>query len=108
VERSFVGLLADNRDLGASVHGTWWDDRFQYWLGIFNGAGNYLGTAGVFRNRADDNNDKDFNYRVLVRPLWSSGSDCECSCHNDWGKLELGVSGRLGRHGGEGADNPIA
>jgi hypothetical protein len=108
VERSFVGLLADTRDLGTSVHGTWWDDRFQYWLGVFNGAGNYLGSAGVLRNRADDNDEKDFNYRVLVRPLWDTGNECSACGGNWWGKMELGASGRIGRHGAEGADNPIA
>jgi len=99
-ERSFLGQHVDNigRDLGMTAHGTWWEDRFQYWVGFFDGAGNYFGTVstnsagGQQQNRADDNNDKDFNFRALVRPLWSS--DC------DWyGKLELGGSGRMGRHG---------
>src|SRR5581483_1586963 len=103
VERSFIGFLADSRDLGASVHGTWWDDRFQYWVGVFDGAGNYLQSAGQFQNRADDNSNKDLNYRMLVRPIWS-GND-ECGCHSDcWGKLELGASGRFGKHGGEFAE----
>ena len=105
VERSFTGQLADARDLGASVHGTWWDDRVQYWVGAFNGAGNYLGTAGQFQNRADDNDEKDFNYRVLVRPLWSGNSDCGCG--NDWGKMELGISGKMGKHGESGGPDPV-
>jgi len=110
VERSFLGVLVDDngRDLGASVHGTWWDDRFQYWFGVFNGAGNYLGSAGPGNNRADDNNEKDGNFRVLVRPLWDSGNECNACGGNWWGKMELGISGRAGRHGGEGAPNPIA
>ena len=48
----------------------------QYWLGVFDGAGNYLGSssgafnvAGQMQNRADDNNEKDGNFRVLVRQL---------------------------------------
>jgi len=97
-ERSFIGQHTDNigRDLGMTVHGTWWEDRFQYWGGFFDGAGNYFGTTslnsagGQEQNRADDNNDKDINVRALVRPLWKS----EC-----WGSLELGGSGRAGRHG---------
>jgi hypothetical protein len=113
VERSFTGQVVDDygRDLGASVHGTWWDDRFQYWLGVFDGAGNYLGSSsgvsgipGQMQNRADDNNEKDGNYRVLVRPLWSTN---DCDCHSDWwGRMELGVSGRVGKHGGESTQDP--
>ena len=73
-ERSLVGQLTDARDQGAVVHGSWWgsgaEGRFQYWAGVFDGPGNYLGSGGQFQNRGDDNSDKDFNYRVLVRPLW--------------------------------------
>jgi hypothetical protein len=90
VERSFVGFLNDVRDLGATVHGSWWDDRVQYWAGVFDGAGNYFGTAGQFQNRTDDNNEKDYNWRILARPVWKS----EC-----WGSLEIGGSGKGGRHG---------
>ena len=97
-ERSFLGQHVDNigHDLGISAHGTWWEDRFQYWVGIFDGAGNYFGTValnsagGQQQNRADDNNEKDFNARALVRPLWK---DCR------WGSLELGGSVRMGEHG---------
>jgi len=107
VERSFVGQLGDfSRDLGASVHGTWWDDRFQYWVGAFDGAGNYLESAGQQQNRADDNDQKDINWRFLVRPLWSQNE--ECGCHTDWGRLELGASGRMGQHGESGGPDPIA
>ncbi len=97
-ERSFLGQLADARDLGIQLHGTWWDDRFQYWLGMFDGAGNYYQSAGQFQNRSDDNDQKDYNYRVLVRPLWKS---------EKWGSLELGMSSRFGRHGEAGGRNPI-
>ena len=45
VERSFCGLLDDRYDLGAAFHGTWWDDRFQYWGGVYDGAGNFFGSA---------------------------------------------------------------
>ena len=45
VERSFCGILDDRYDLGAAFHGTWWDERFQYWGGVYDGAGNYFGSA---------------------------------------------------------------
>ncbi|MCK6474405.1 MAG: OprO/OprP family phosphate-selective porin [Planctomycetes bacterium] len=90
VERSMMTQLARNYDLGLDVHGSWWDDRFQYWLGVFNGAG----TAFQERaNRGDDNDDKDFVGGLLVRPLWKD---------EKWGSLELGYSIRWG-HGGESA-----
>jgi len=99
VERSMVGLVnAYARDLGASLHGRWWDDRFQYWLGMFDGAGNYYLSAGQQANRADDNDAKDLNFRFLVRPLW----DHECM-----GSLELGFSGEMGKHGKQGNPDPI-
>ena len=114
VERSFIGNIFA-RDLGATIHGTWWcsDDgkyagpycgagspgRFQYWFSAFNGAGNYLQSGGQSQNRADDNNDKDFLATLLVRPLWNQET---------WGSLELGSSGGFGRHGAEGVLDPIA
>src|SRR6185436_12982927 len=52
VERSMLGQLGDKRDLGIHVHGTWWDERFQYWLGAFDGAGNFQGSGGDFQNRS--------------------------------------------------------
>lgn len=98
VERSFVGDLADIRDIGASVHGTWWDDRFQYWLGIFNGPGNFYQSGGQGHNRSDDNDAKDFNYRVLVRPLWKDET---------WGSIEIGGSGRFGYKGESSGNDPV-
>ena len=116
-ERAMVTQLNDLRDLGVQAHGTWWNDRFQYWAGVFDGAGNFFGTTdpngpliaqpGGFQNRADDNNDKDVLGSVLVRPLWGNNRDCTCG-GNWWGFLELGYSGQWGRHGGEGAADPIA
>lgn len=99
VERSFLGQIGDARDLGITAHGTWWDDRFQYWLGVFNGAGNYWQSGGQFQNRSDDNDAKDFNYRVLVRPLWKN----EC-----WGSIELGMSSKFGWHGESSGADPVA
>ncbi|HYG74318.1 MAG TPA: porin, partial [Planctomycetota bacterium] len=98
VERSFVGQLGDRRDLGIQAHGTWWDDRFQYWIGAFNGAGNYYGSAGDFQNRSDDNDEKDFSYRVLLRPLWKN----EC-----WGSIELGFSSVMGTKGESAGQLPL-
>jgi len=97
-ERSFVGQLGDKRDLGIQMHGTWWDDRFQYWIGAFNGAGNYYGSAGDFQNRSDDNDEKDFSYRVLLRPLWKNET---------WGSIELGFSSIMGTHGESAGQNPL-
>jgi len=99
VERSFLGQIGDNRDLGASVHGTWWDDRFQYWVGAFNGAGNYYQSAGQAQNRSDDNDAKDFNYRFLVRPLWKDET---------WGSIELGMSSKMGYKGESAGSDPVA
>ncbi|MCW8131602.1 MAG: hypothetical protein KIS92_14745 [Planctomycetota bacterium] len=80
VERSMITQLADMRDLGSMVHGSWWDDRFQYWLGAFDGSG----TAFQQRqNRADDNDERDWVASFLVRPLWKQET---------WGSLELGYS----------------
>jgi hypothetical protein len=105
VERSFLGQMANLRDLGVLVHGTWWDDRFQYWFGVFNGAGNYhlsggaFGQIGQFQNRSDDNDEKDFNFRILIRPLWKDET---------WGSIELGWSSRMGTHGEASNADPIA
>jgi len=94
-ERSILGQLGDKRDLGVAVRGYWWDtDRFQYWFGAFDGAGNYLGTSGDFQNRADDNDQKDLLYRLLVRPLWKQET---------WGSLEIGGGSEFGFHGESGS-----
>jgi hypothetical protein len=94
-ERSILGQFADSRDLGASIHGSWWgkdcndrDGRFQYWLGVFDNASSYY-VAGVSQNRSDNNQSKDINARLLVRPIWG-----ECA-----GNLEVGGSYEGGVHG---------
>ncbi|HYG77379.1 MAG TPA: porin [Planctomycetota bacterium] len=104
-ERAMITQINDERDLGLQVHGTWWDDRFQYWTGVFGGAGNFFGTAGPntiglgqFGNRSDDNDHKDFLISALVRPIWNCGP---------WGSLELGYSGQFGVHGESANDNPV-
>lgn len=115
VERSMLGFQADSRDLGVSVHGSWWNcpgadgkdngyaacdfnnnGRFQYWVGAFNGAGSYF-EPGNQQNRSDNNNDKDVNVRVLVRPLWD-----KCKGH-----LELGASEMGGIKGKGSSRDPI-
>ena len=92
-ERSMLGQLGDRRDLGLTVHGTWWDERFQYWLGVFNAAGDFFQTRAEQQNRPDDNDEKDLTWRLLLRPVWKQKS---------WGNLELGVSGQHGLHGEAG------
>lgn len=98
IERSLIGLGGDARDIGGMIHGTWWNDRFQYWGGGFNGAGNYWASAGQFQNRSDDNDEKDYYIRALIRPVWD---DC-------WGKLELGGSLAFGTHGESANADPGA
>lgn len=97
-ERSFLGQLGDVRDLGAHVRGFWWDERIQYWLGVFDNAGNFLGSGGQQQNRSDDNDEKDFLGRFLIRPVWKNYT---------WGSLELGGAFQVGRHGESGTKNPI-
>jgi hypothetical protein len=102
-ERAMVTQLNDIRDMGVQAHGTWVDDRVQYWVGAFNGAGNFFGTTSAegpllatpqgTANRADDNNEKDFVASILGRPFWNW-------CN--WGSAEFGYSGQWGRHGASG------
>ena len=104
VERSFVGQLGENRDLGLTAHGEWWGadgkgaGKLQYWAGVFDSAGNFFQSGGQAQNRADDNNSKDFVYRVQLRPLWKN----KC-----YGSLELGYSQQFGIHGGSSGPDPI-
>jgi phosphate-selective porin len=95
-ERSFIGQIGDFRDLGASVNGKFWDERFQYWVGVAQGAGNFFGagSGGQQQNRSDDNDDKDITVRALVRPLWK---------HSVGGSLEIGGGAQWGKHGEDGA-----
>lgn len=87
IERSMIGQLTEDRDLGIQAHGFWWDDRLQYWLGAFDGAGGYFQSR---MNRSDDNDYKDFLAALMVRPVWKN----EC-----WGSLEFGYTFMFGRHG---------
>jgi phosphate-selective porin len=97
VERSMIGQIGDARDLGVTVLGKWWDDRFQYQFGVFNGAGTYFST-GAAQNRSDDNDEKDFYARAFVRPVWKQET---------WGSLELGYSFSYGVKGEESNADPV-
>ncbi|MCW8131644.1 MAG: hypothetical protein KIS92_14960 [Planctomycetota bacterium] len=89
-ERAMITQLADMRDLGMQIHGSWWDDRFQYWLGRFDGAGTAF---QQHQNRSDDNDAKDWVASFLVRPIWKQET---------WGSLELGYSIMYGKGGESG------
>lgn len=93
VERSMIGQFSNQRDLGVMVHGSWWNDRFQYWIGAFDTAGSFQNTFASFQNRSDDNDDKDLAWRVLLRPIWNM---------KNWGSLEIGYSRQDGIHGESG------
>ena len=94
-ERAMITQLAELRDTGAQIHGTWFDDRLQYWFGMFNGAG----TAFQERqNRADDNDEKDLTATILARPVWKD---------ENWGSLELGYSYLHGIAGEAAGDYPL-
>ena len=99
VERSFAGVQNNVWDLGLNIHGAWWEDRFQYSVGILDGAGSYNGSAGANHNRGDDNDEKDFSGRVLVRPLWK---------RETWGSLEVGLSSKFGTHGESSGSDPVS
>ena len=94
VERWWGGCIGDDtRDLGLTAHGTWVDDRVQYWLTASNGAGDYFGSRGQMPNRSDDNDQKDLLYRLQFRPVWKDET---------WGGLELGGGSQFGFHGEAG------
>jgi len=92
-ERAMISQRAAGRDIGATTHGSWQSDRFQYWLGVFNSPANFQSSGGQFSDRTDDNDDKAVLYRVLSRPVWKE---------DKWGSLELGMSSMFGHHGESG------
>jgi phosphate-selective porin len=101
VERAMCTGITNVRDIGAMVHGTWVDSRVQYWFGLFNGPdGTVLTDPEIMEggNRSDDNDAKDFAWRVAVRPVWNP----ECW----WGRLEVGYARTDGIRGesGQGFD----
>ena len=93
-ERAMITLPAEVRDIGALMHGTWLDDRVQYWAGVFNGSG----TAFQQRsNRSDDNDAKDALFTLAVQPVRK---------HECFGTLELGYSILYGVGGEAGGHTP--
>ncbi len=95
-ERAMITQVADDYDLGIQVHGSFFCDRLQYWVGVFDGAGTAFQSRA---NRPDDNDKKDFLGSVLVRPIWKN-------CF--WGSLELGYSGLFGKGGEAAGNDPIS
>ncbi|MBI3828556.1 MAG: hypothetical protein HY291_03515 [Planctomycetes bacterium] len=93
VERAMINQFSNQRDLGFAVHGTWFKDRFQYWIGVFDTAGSFQNTFASYQNRSDDNDEKDLTWRILGRPLWNNKT---------FGSLELGYSRQDGVHGEAG------
>ena len=97
VERAMVTNINNVRDIGVMLHGTWVDNRVQYWVGGFNGpAGTVLGNPELLEggNRADDNSSKDIAWRVAVKPVWTT---------EEWyGRLELGYARTDGYRGEDG------
>lgn len=85
-ERSMIGILTSGRDVGSQLHGTWMDDRIQYWLGVFNTPGSFLEGGSTQENRADNNDLKSGLISALFRPVWKNET---------WGSLELGVSAQF-------------
>src|SRR5208283_2550368 len=68
VDRAMVTAVSNVRDIGAMVHGSWFKDRFQYWLGAFDGSGNMLTDpeigSGQGANRSATNDNKDIAWRI--------------------------------------------
>jgi len=97
VDRAMVTAINNVRDIGVMGHGTWYNDRLQYWAGFFNGpTGTVLTDPEINEagNRSDDNDAKDFAWRLMVRPVWNE---------KKWyGRLEGGYSRTDGKHGEAG------
>ncbi len=54
-----------DRGVGMQLHGKLWDKRLMYYAGVFNGTG---------ANKSDENDDKDYAARIVVRPFALSES----------------------------------
>jgi hypothetical protein len=99
IERAMAATVNNVNDLGMMVHGSWFDERLQYWAGLFNGAtGTVLANTELIEggNRSDDNDAKDIAVRLQVRPVWS--------CDRWHGRLELGYARTEGVHGESGRE----
>ena len=87
LERGYPTQLVPNRDVGAMVHGDFWQGGLQYQLGIFNGTAD--GGSGDF-DTADG--DKDVAARLFAHPFKAVEAD--------WIRgLGVGISGTFGEHG---------
>lgn len=93
-ERAMIAQLADFRDLGVQAHGAWVDERVEYWLGLFDGAGTAF---AAHSNRSDDNTAKDLAATLRVLPLKEHGA---------WGTLEAGYSIMNGLGGAPASATP--
>ena len=93
IERAMINQFSNQRDMGIMVHGSWWNDRFQYWIAGMNAAGSFQQTFASQQNRSDDNDAKDLAWKILLRPLWNDET---------WGSIELGYSRQDGVHGEAG------
>ena len=83
MERSMMDQLCPQRDEGAMIHGEkLFDGRFDYAAAVSNGDPN--------DSSIDDNNDKDFNARVVVRPFYDVDG---AEILNGW---RIGISGSFG------------
>jgi hypothetical protein len=99
VERAMVSSINNVRDIGLMIQGSWLDDRVTYALGLFNGpSGTVLSDPELTEagNRSDDNDEKDFAWRVAVRPVFDA--------EKWYGRLELGVARTDGVHGESGQE----
>lgn len=102
VERAMVSGVNNVRDVGAALYGTWFDQRFNYQAGFFNSpSGTVLTDPEVVEagNRPDDNNAKDFAWRVQGRPWNVIDQNTKA-----WYGLELGYFRTDGVHGGSGQE----
>ncbi len=90
-ERPPIDRATTGRDLGVQLSGKLFDERVEYAVGVFNGAGR--SNNGV----TDNNSDKDAAWRLVLRPFVTSDSV--------WLKgLYLGGSGTWGNEEGAVAD----
>jgi phosphate-selective porin OprO and OprP len=66
IERSYVSSnILPNRDLGAAVHGDVLDGKLNYSVGIYNG----VTDGGDIPTTQDNNQDKDYAFRVFTTPF---------------------------------------
>ena len=83
MERSMMDQLCPQRDEGAMIHGErLFCGRFDYAVAVSNGDPN--------DSTIDDNNDKDFNARAVLRPFFEP---CGCDVLRGW---QIGIAGSFG------------